>query len=118
VQLVGQADAAAFLAQIEQHAFPLCSIICMAVESCSPQSQRPEPKTSPVRHSLCTRTSTGSGCTITLPSGPKVADAALAQRQVRLGIDHALIGVQRENAPARRQRDALDPLDELLALQA
>jgi len=31
----------------------------MAAASWSPQSQRTEPNTSPVRHSLCTRTSTG-----------------------------------------------------------
>jgi len=32
----------------------------MAAASCWPQSQRMEPNTSPVRHSLCTRTSVGS----------------------------------------------------------
>ena len=31
-----------------------------AASNCSPQSQRMEPKASPVKHSLCTRTSTGS----------------------------------------------------------
>ena len=53
-----------------------------------------------------------------LPLGVAVADAALAQREVRLRIDGALVGVQRERAPVGRQRDALDALDELLALEA
>ena len=37
---------------------PSCAIMRMAVWSWSPQSQRMDPKTSPVRHSLCMRTST------------------------------------------------------------
>jgi hypothetical protein len=47
-----------------------------------------------------------------------VADAALAQGQVRLRVDGALVRVERERAPRCRQRDALDALDELLALEA
>ncbi len=49
---------------------------------------------------------------------PDFADASLAQRQVRLGIDAALVSVQPKCSPRRRQRDAFDTLDELLALQA
>src|SRR2546427_11304979 len=37
---------------------------------------------------------------------------------MRLRVDGALVGVEAELAPAGRQGDALDPLDELLALQA
>ena len=39
---------------------PSFSIICMARCSCSPQSQRYDPKMSPVAHDECTRMSTGS----------------------------------------------------------
>ena len=39
---------------------PPCTISSSASSSCGPQSQRSEPNTSPVRHSECTRTSTGS----------------------------------------------------------
>ena len=39
---------------------PSRSIICMARCSCSPQSQRYDPKMSPVAHDEWTRTSTGS----------------------------------------------------------
>lgn len=53
-----QSDAAALLPQVEQDASFL-GVRRMAVCSWLPQSQRREPKTSPVRHSLCTRTSVG-----------------------------------------------------------
>ena len=51
VELVRQADAAAFLVQVDEHA-PAARrrSCCMAAASWSPQSQRSEPKTSPVRH--------------------------------------------------------------------
>src|SRR5213592_1458423 len=39
---------------------PSRSMMARALWSCAPQSQRREPNTSPVRHSECTRTSTGS----------------------------------------------------------
>ena len=39
---------------------PSFSIICIALCSCCPQSQRIEPRMSPVAHDECTRTSTGS----------------------------------------------------------
>src|SRR5215467_4023130 len=39
---------------------PSRSMMASALWSCEPQSQRREPNTSPVRHSECTRTSTGS----------------------------------------------------------
>src|SRR5579864_2156674 len=39
---------------------PASAIIAIALCNCAWQSQRCEPKTSPVRHSLCTRTRTGS----------------------------------------------------------
>ena len=44
--------------------------------SCGPQSQRREPKTSPVRHSLCTRTRTSSAA----------VDVAADEGQVRLVV--------------------------------
>ena len=58
--LVDQADAAALLAHVEDDAAPAPAICSCAARSWSPQSQRREPKTSPVRHSLWARTSTGS----------------------------------------------------------
>src|SRR5436305_1908144 len=48
----------------------------------------------------------------------EVADAALAQRQVRLRVDGALVGDQLELAPVGGEHHRLDPLDELLALEA
>ena len=49
---------------------PRSAMRCIAASSCGPQSQRSEPNTSPVRHSLCTRTSTfSSPCTAPLHEG-------------------------------------------------
>ena len=56
---------------------------------------------------------------MTLPVVVELADAALAQRQVRLRVDDALVGVQRGTCPTRvGSVTRLDALDELLALQA
>ena len=78
-QLVEQADAAALLGDVEEHAAPLLGDHRIAASSCSPQSQRCEPKTSPVRHSEWTRTSTFS----------LAVDLALDQRQVVLAVEDA-----------------------------
>src|SRR4029079_8302833 len=43
---------------------------------------------------------------------------AFAEREVRLRVDGALIGVELEGAPGGGEHDALDALDELLALHA
>ena len=61
----------------------------MAACSWGPQSQRSDPNTSPVRHSLCTRTSTLScalGC-------------AHDEGQVGLVVEDALVGEAGELAP-------------------
>src|SRR5699024_2613667 len=41
---------------------PSCSILSNAVCNCGPQSQRCEPKTSPVKHSECIRNKTEDSC--------------------------------------------------------
>ena len=62
LQLVGldlfdQADAAAFLRQIDQHAGAFLADHSSAMCSWSPQSQRSESSKSPVKHDECNRTS-------------------------------------------------------------
>ena len=57
VELGVQADAAALLPQVQQVARRRPAIRSTASRSCGPQSQRWLPNTSPVRHSLCGRTS-------------------------------------------------------------
>ena len=59
-QLVEQADPAALLGEVQQDAVALALDHRQRRSSCSPQSQRSEWKTSPVRHSECTRTSTSA----------------------------------------------------------
>ena len=72
---------------------------------------------SPVRHWLWMRTSTGSSCTGT-DAVDFDADAAHAQGQVRLRIDHRGVGDQIEVAEARRQLDRQLAVDQPFALPA
>jgi hypothetical protein len=58
--LVQQADATAFLAQVQQHATAFTGDGLQAASSCEPQSQRWLNSASPVRHSECRRPSTGA----------------------------------------------------------
>ena len=67
--------------------------------SCSPQSQRCEPKTSPVRHSECIRTSGGGS--------PR--QVALHHRQMVLLRHHRLEGDAREVAELGRARSPRRP---------
>ena len=93
-QLVGEADAAPFLVQVQQHAAAGARRSAAAPpRAASPQSQRAEWKTSPVRHFECTRTSTSS------PSPIVAAD----QREVRFLVDQALVAVDAERAVLGRQ---------------
>ena len=108
LELVEQADAAAFLGDVEQHAPALLSIIASADSSCSPQSQRSEPKTSPVRHSECTRTSTSA----------RAVDVAHDERDVVLAVDELAVADGLEVAEAGRQLRRRDALDELLVAAA
>ena len=58
--LICKPDPAPFLAQVEQYAAAFAADDVQAPRlSCGPQSHFSEPKTSPVRHSLCSRTSGG-----------------------------------------------------------
>ena len=78
----------------------------MAWSSWMPQSQRSEPNTSPVRHSLCTRTSTSSSpCTAPLHHG-----------HVLLAVEHRLVDVAGEVAPLGGDAGLGDALDQLLGL--
>ena len=56
--LVREPDAAPFLAQVEQSRRASQASSLSAASSCSRQSQRSEPSTSPVRHSECSRVGT------------------------------------------------------------
>ena len=78
-QLVGEADAAPFLAQVEQHAAAgRRRSARSACFNCGPQSHLRLPNTSPVRHSLCRRTSGGSP-----PNAPiDQRDMVLAARRI------------------------------------
>ena len=56
-----ETDAATLVAaHVQHHAAPLGGHLIQRRVRWGPQSQRSEPKTSPVRHSECTRTSTSS----------------------------------------------------------
>ena len=57
VELGVEADAAALLPQVQQDSRRSSAMRSTASRSCAPQSQRWLPNTSPVRHSLCGRTS-------------------------------------------------------------
>ena len=87
----------------------------MANCNCGPQSHFAEWSTSPVRHSLCIRTSTGSSCDGHDARRGLDADAAERQRQVRLLIDHRRVGEQVEHAEVGGQLQGDFALDELLA---
>jgi hypothetical protein len=74
--------------------------------SCTPQSQRIEWNTSPVRHSECTRTSTSrSPC-----------DRALDHRHVLLAVEQRLVHVAGEVAPEGGDAGLGDAADQLLGL--
>ena len=83
---------------------PAWAIWDSARSSCSPQSHRNEPKTSPVRHSECTRTSTSG-----LP-----VDLAAHERDVLLAVDHRPVAVGGERAVLRGHVGDRDPLDQPL----
>ena len=81
--LVADADAAALVAaQVDDDAEPLLGdLLPSPRRAATPQSQRSEPNTSPVRHSLCTRTSTSS---LALHVAPD-------ERDVLLAVEHRLV---------------------------
>ena len=58
-ELVRQPDPATLLPQVKQNPPPASPMMCSAAFSCGPQSHFSDPNTSPVRHSLCSRTSGG-----------------------------------------------------------
>jgi hypothetical protein len=60
LQLGHQADPAALLLLVEQNAGALLGDLASASSNCRRQSQRSEPKTSPVRHCEWMRTSGGA----------------------------------------------------------
>ena len=80
LQLVGDADPPALVApQVDDDAEALLGDLGHGALSWSPQSQRSEPNTSPVRHSLCTRTSTLSS-----PCGAPITNARWVSPSSRL----------------------------------
>ena len=85
---------------------PRATIRRRARSSCSPQSQRSEWKTSPVRHSEWTRT--------THLGGP--VDVAVNERDVVLAGQLLAVGDRRELAVGGRQPHRRLPLDQLLVL--
>ena len=87
---------------------PSASIRASACSSWSPQSQRSEWKTSPVRHSECTRTRTSLGA----------LDVALHEREVLLVRQELAVRDRLELAVLGREPHGDDPLDELLAAPA
>ena len=82
-----------------------------ASSSWGPQSQRSLPKTSPVRHSLCTRVSTGS------PSRRR-RDVAVRQRDVLAVVDGDAVAVGGELAVPGGQPGLGDALDVALVAAA
>ena len=76
----------------------------IAASSVGPQLQKPEPNTSPVRHSLWTRTSGASAR----------GDVAAHERHVTAVVEHRLEGDELEVAPRRRQRRLADAAHQLL----
>ena len=116
VQLVGQADAAAFLAEVEQHAFAgLVDHLHGGVELVAAVAAR---AAEDVAGQAFAVDADEDGLVVGdwLAGVVELADAALAQRQVRLRVDGALVGVQPELAPLGREGDRSIALDELLAL--
>ena len=77
----------------------------MAWCNCGPQSQRREPKTSPVRHSLCTRTRTFF----------LHCDFATNQGEVMLAVNLGTVEMQVKIAVIRRHPDGLDGFDQFFA---
>ncbi len=117
MQLIRQPNPAALLPQIDQHAFPFLLDHLHRRRKLRPAVAPRRPKTSPVKHSLCTRTSTGSSCTITFPSVSRSPTPPLHRARCGCGSIDALIRMQLKRPPSRRQRHAFNPPDKLLALQ-
>ena len=104
--LVAEADAATLVAaQVHDHAVALLGDRLLARSSCSPQSQRIDPNTSPVRHSECTRTST-----LSLP-----ATSPRDERDVLGAVEQRLEHVRGEVAVDRGDARLGNPAHELLA---
>jgi hypothetical protein len=122
-ELVGKADAAAFLAQVEQDAAALLADQPKRGRSCGPQSHLRLPNTSPVRHSLCSRTSGGlppgaptSSATCSLPSSrPRKATICVSgspRAAARPGDDGDPGGDWRRPSPPHRRRTARRPVEQ------
>ena len=99
-ELVGEADAAPFLAQIKQHAAALRADQPQRLLQLRPAIAFQAPNTSPVRHSLCSRTSGGLP-----PNAPTIsATCSCAVVGAAEGDDLGVGQVRR--AEARRARQA------------